>query len=823
MLAGVLMFGLSLAAAAQGGTTRVRGVVTDSETGDPLPFAGVYFEGTSIGVSTDMNGRYSLETRSAEARVLSAHLLGYESLSFPVQQGAFAEINFSLVPDPHQLQAALVKPDTRHLRSILKKLDSSLDRNNPENGPDYSSRLYSKIEFDISNAKEILDIGFIDRRLGFLKNYRDTSAITGQTIIPAIISENVSDIYHSREPSFEREVMRFCHVSGFGKDEQTLLQYTGAQLIKANFYRRSISVLNLDIPNPAASSSHLFYNYYLVDSLDIEERKTYVLRFRPKKLVTSPTLDGEMHIDAGDFGIRSVRASLSKSSNVNWVRHLNIDIENRRTPEGLWFHGEERLFVDFSVSARDSSRLLSLIGRRHLCYDPPVYGPVGDKDALSSDNRVVDRDVRTGTPQQWEALRPYPLSAREQGIFEMVDEFQQTPLYKWTYSILRTVIGGYYRIPGTGFEAGRWARFFVRNETEGVRLRFGGRTYHPFSEKLRLGGYLAYGLKDKRLKGEAFADIMFRRDKTRKLAVKYREDYIQLGTGMGVFSAQTVISSLVARNHANMPSYIRSFNLIYEHEFAPSVNSVLEWSTVRIWGNDLVPLERPDGRLQESFSANTLHATLRFSKDEKVTRNYYRKAYLYTKYPVLTLEVSGGIKGLTRDDISYLRPEATLSWKTPSSAVGFGQLNLNAGAILGSIPYPLLKLHEGNQTYFMDRAAFSCMDYYEFMSDRWVSGFYEHNFNGLFLGKIPLLKKLDLREVVTARMAWGSLSEANSVNAPFLLPKKAGTLEKPYVELGAGISNILRIFRVDAFWRITHRHEDEKKNFTVNLGMDLEF
>ena len=97
------------------------------------------------------------------------------------------------------------------------------------------------------------------------------------------------------------------------------------------------------------------------------------------------------------------------------------------------------------------------------------------------------------------------------------------------------------------------------------------------------------------------------------------------------------------------------------------------------------------------------------------------------------------------------------------------------------------------------------------------------NFKGFFLGKIPLVKELDLREVVTARFAWGTLSKANRENAPFLLPPGAGTLETPYVELGVGIANILRVLRVDFFWRVTHRLPEAKRNFTVNIGFDVDF
>ncbi len=822
----LMLMGAVVIAAAQ--TTRVRGTVRDFDTGEPLPFVGVYFDGTTIGISTDLDGKYSLETRSPEAKVLTASLIGYESLSLPVSPGSFKEINFRLKQDPKQLNAALVKPDNRYIKRILRKLDSSLSVNDPDNAPDWNARLYSKIEFDVQNLEELMRIKALDRNIGFVKEYTDTSAITGRAFIPALISENISDVYHSQDPSYNREVMRSSRISGM-EDDNALRQFTGSYLLKTNFYKNSIGVFNLVIPNPAASSSHIFYNYFLVDSLQVEGRKTYVLRFHPKKLVTSPTLDGEMQIDAEDFGIRSVHAALSGESNVNWIRHINVELQNRRLPNGRWFYGEERLFIDFSITSNDASRILSFLGNRHIVYEEPVFEPVKDPDALSSSEAVVMRDVMVGDDKYWESVRPYELSEREKGIYKMVDEIQNTTVYKWTYGITRTLVNNYYEVKPWGFEFGRWAQTFAYNDMEGFRMQLGGRTLKEFSTKVRLGGYIAFGFKDLRPKGNLTVEWMLGREKTRKLTFDAKYDYVQFGGGY-VFTAQNIFSSFLARSQSKKLSMVRYFDVNYDHEFANWCNASVQWRTQRVWSyngpdpsNERVRFFRQtDGLVQDSFSMNSLRVGFRFSFDERVNRNFFVKTYLFTKYPVVDLNLTTGFKGITKDDFSFLKATANFSWKVPSTAVGFGRLEVEGGAIWGSVPYPMLKLHEGNQTFFLDRGAYACMDYYEFLSDRWLTAFYEHNFNGFFLGKIPWVKKLDLREVATVKMAWGTLTDANSVRAPFLLPASSKTLEKPYVEVGVGISNILRILRVDFFWRLTHR-EDAKKNFAVNVGIDVEF
>ena len=804
-------------------STRVRGKVLDANTGEPIPFVSVYFDNTEIGISTDLEGNFSLETRSPMARVLTASMIGYYTQTIIVQRGSFSQVDFHLTPDISQLDAALVKPNNKYIKSILRKIDKARSVHNPDNAEDWETSLYTKIELDATNLEDLVNVGFIDRNLGFVKDYADTSVVTGKSYIPFMISESHSKLYHSRENGVDREKIIASRISGF-QEENTLSQFTGSYLLKTNFYENSIDVFNMEIPNPVAASSQILYNHFLVDSLQVDGRKTYVLRFHPKKLVSSPTLDGEFLIDAEDYGIRSVHAALSGESNVNWIRHMNVEVQNRRLPDGKWYCEEEKLFLDFSVTLSDKSKMASFLANRIKVYDVPKYGPVTDPDILEAKNPVIVRDTKEGTEEYWDSVRPYQLSDRERGIYEMVETIQEMPVYTWSYILIHALTAQYVVNEGWPFEFGRWARMIAHNDTEGLRLMFGGRTTKYLSKTVRVGGYLAYGFKDHQFKGSGTFEWMIGRESTRKLDLMVKQDFEQLSSGTGVFTSQNMFSSLFSRTHGTMQSMVRTFRAAYEHEFNPDVTAIAELRSRQIWGNDDVPLMRPDGTFVESFGSDDFRISLRLSHGEKVTRNYFKKTQVFTKYPVVGLSFRTGFNMMSKDSFPYWRAALDIQWTSPMSLLGFGDVYIGAGYINGSVPYPLLKLHEGNQTYFTGLRSFSCMDYYEFISDRWVNFFYEHNFNGFFLGKIPFVKELDLREVATFRGAWGTLSEANSTNAPFVLPHASGTLETPYLEAGVGISNIFHIFRVDAFWRLTHKHEDNpRKDFTINIGVDVEF
>ena len=92
----------------------------------------------------------------------------------------------------------------------------------------------------------------------------------------------------------------------------------------------------------------------------------------------------------------------------------------------------------------------------------------------------------------------------------------------------------------------------------------------------------------------------------------------------------------------------------------------------------------------------------------------------------------------------------------------------------------------------------------------------------MIFGHIPLVKKLDLREIITVKAAMGTLSSLNRDRSRIVPIEGLSTLEKPYVEAGVGISNLLRVLRVDFSWRLTHR-TPESRNFRVTFGFDVQF
>ena len=803
--------------------TRVRGRVTDSQTGHGIPYALVYFEGTMNGVNSDRSGNYHIDSEEPSANlVLTVIVDGYKSQSFPIENGINALLDIVLTPED--------KSESDHgvyLRSILYELENNRARHDPERRDAWQAGIYSKVELAVANVDNIVGKAIFRKRNDLIPELQDSTAFNGY--IPVLLSEAVLRRYHSLNPSVDKEVFEASRISGL--DQQNVLrQFTGSSTLRMNFYRDIIPVFNLSIPSPASSMGHVFYNYSLVDSLSLGGRKTYSVTFTPKKLITSPTFEGRMEIDAEDFAIHNVYARLSPTSNINWIRQIVVDSENERREDGTWFFRDEQMFLDAAVHMNDKVTIVSVQMKRDMQYTSVEFGPFSGMEDMTGGDKVEVGEEPEKDTLWWEQARPENLTVREEAIFTTAERFKERPSFKWLSALGNMFTTGYLENTDIGIGYGPWERTVTFNGTEGVRVQVGGHTTKEFSRKFRLFGFAAYGFQDQKWKGGASTEFMLgdNQKRTNKLTVSAGIDYESLGRGSGVFTEKNIINSLLAPGGFDKQGLIFKAQVEHQYEFSPNFNSTFALQHMRIYANPDIPLIRPDGIQAASCSVNQIHWTGRFSWEERINRGVFDKAYIFTRYPIVSVDLLGGIKGITADDCSFLRGELTVDWRLPAGFLGFGNLHLNGGAILGSVPYPLLKLHEGNQSQLfgspvvglLAKSAFSMMNFYEFGSDRWVTGYYEHNFNGLMLGVIPLVKELNLREVVTIRGAWGTISERNRSQAPFLLMEGLNSLETPYVEAGVGIANIFHLLRVDCFWKLTHRNG---RDFCVNIGIDLDF
>ena len=240
------------------------------------------------------------------------------------------------------------------------------------------------------------------------------------------------------------------------------------------------------------------------------------------------------------------------------------------------------------------------------------------------------------------------------------------------------------------------------------------------------------------------------------------------------------------------------------------------------------PAEDPTST-KSTLRTSQVKIELEWAKDRKylINDNYRMHAGL-GRFPVITARYTLGLKGVFDSDFNYHKVGLTMVKEFKMGQLGSGTVGLDGEYIFGTIPYPLLVNHLGNETPFYTSRAFTLMNNFEFISDHYVSGYYRHHFNGAILNRVPLIKYLKLRLIGEIKGLWGGISQENvdlivpNYNTDGTLAAELKSLnEEPYVEVGYGFENILKVGQVLFFHRLTHTDDPNARKFGVKLGFNF--
>ena len=212
----------------------------------------------------------------------------------------------------------------------------------------------------------------------------------------------------------------------------------------------------------------------------------------------------------------------------------------------------------------------------------------------------------------------------------------------------------------------------------------------------------------------------------------------------------------------------------------------------------------------------------RFAYLEKYVSGEFTRVSLGTRYPILELHLGFGMKDVLTSDYEYQRIVFRVQQRIPLGPLGYFRYTATSGKIYGTLPYPLLLIHSGNETFYYDDLAFNTMNFFEFLSDEFVSVFLEHHLDGFLFNKVPLFRKLKWREVLTFKTVFGNLDPKQRQEMA-LLPGMYDLNDGPFAEAAVGVENILKILRVDALWRLTYQDHPNVPLWTIRAKLYFNF
>lgn len=779
-------------------TTVVSGRVFDAETKEPLPFVNVSFKGSKIGTITDIDGNYSLETYYATDS-LTASFVGYKPHTKAIKRDKQQVVDFPLTAGSIELQEVTIKYEKTEnpAHPIIRRVIRNKKINNREKLSAYEYEVYNKIEFDINNINEEFKERRVMRPFDFVFDHIDSSE--AKPFLPIFITEALSKYHYRKNPKAEKEIVEAARVSGV--ENESVSQFLGDMYQNVNIYDNYINAFGKSFVSPISDFGFFSYRYYLLDSAKIDNRYwCYKIKFQPKRK-HELTFDGEMWIHDTTYAVKQIQATISGQANINWINEFRVRQEYNQVAPEVWMLTNDQLIVDFYVS----NKTVGFYGRKTSSYkDFEVNKPRDESFYSGPDNIVIADSARDKSDEFWQTARHDTLSENEQLIYHLVDTIKDVPAFRTYVDIIQLAISGYY-VWGN-VELGPYFTTYSFNQVEGSRFRFGGRTSNDFSTRLELSGYLAYGIRDERFKyGAAFRWFVKKSKKPRLiLGGRYENDIQQLGQGDNALQEDNIIASVFRRNPATKLNGYEIGEAYLDWEPFQGFTTRVTARSNRIWPLGTLVFERTDAEgittPVNNIQTTEVNLLTRFAYKEKFVAGEFDRISLGTEYPIVAAQYAYGIPNALGGEYEYHKLRLSVRDKLKLNPFGYSDIVAEAGKIWGTLPYPLLELHNGNETYSYDETAFNLMNFFEFVSDEYASLSVTHHFNGLFLNKIPLMNKLKWREVASVKGVWGRLSDDNRTELDF--PTTLHTLgAKPYWEGGVGIENILKVLRIDVLWR----------------------
>ncbi len=802
--------------------TKIMGSVSDSATGEPMPFVNIVFKGTNTGVTSDFDGNYSIETLEG-SDTLIASFVGYEKMKAAVVKSKFQIIDFKMKSSAVQLEDVIIRPGVNPAEVLLDSIIAHKKRNNPDHFDAYQYEAYTKIELDANNITEKFQNRRMYRPFKFIFDNVDTSTVNGKTYLPIFLSETISDVFARKDPNGYIEKIKATKISGF--NNQSAMQLLSDEYFNTNIYDNFIRIFQVNFVSPISNNGLSFYKYYLVDSAYFDGNWCYKVMFKPRHIQTL-TFTGNMWIHDTTFAVKEIEMRMAEDANMNFVNDLVIDKSFELVDGEHWALTRDYTIGDFNL-IENNKRTLGFFGKKTTTYrDYIVNKPKDPKFYVSTVNVIMSDSADKFDDSYWLQNRHEDLTQDERTIYYMIDTLTSIPQFKTYIDIVEMVVSGYY-VKGK-FEIGPYASMLSFNAVEGARFRFGGRTSNAFSKKIMIGGYVAYGTFDKRFKYGGNVLYMFDKNPRRALSASFRYDLEQLGASQNSFREDFFLAFLFRRQPADKLSFVEEIKLSYEHEWFTgfSTNLVLKNRNLYPVGYTKFEFYYEDEATQkiakeDAITSAEIGVDVRFAYKERVTIGEFERISLGAKYPIINIKYAYGMPNFFKSDYEYHKLQIGVTHWFNILNFGWSRFNVEAGRIWGTLPYPLLKLHEGNETYFFDESAFNMMNYYEFVSDKYFKFYYTHHFNGFFLNRIPLLRKLKWREVGFITGLVGGMDEKNRNYSVF--PDGMNTLDKPYFEAGAGIENIFKIIRIDAVWRLSYLDHPNVSPFGVRVSLRFDF
>lgn len=808
--------------------TKVSGIVVD-DTNQPIPYANVVFKNSSLGTVTNEDGRFYIESDKTY-KTLVVSFMGFETKEVPLTKDV--NYNFKVtLSDGNKLKEVVVYSGKTSKKNnpaldILRKIWARKRKNGLNMFNQYQMEKYEKVEFDMNS----IDSAFMKRKIfkgmEFIFNQVDTSKITGKTYLPIFINEALSDVYGDNIKKKVKDILKANKNSGFETNQQ-IIAFIKDLYSDYDIYNNYVTFFDKSFTSPLSRTGIDVYNYVLTDTAYIDKKLCYNIVFYPRRK-NELTFKGDFWVNDTTWAIKNINMAVTKSANINWVKDVYIEQEFEVMNDSVFLLTKDYMMSDFALNKKEKSK--GVYGKRTTYYRNHQFNIEKPDEFYKQEVNYNDESVYVKPDEYWEENRFEKLSKDELGVYKMLDTLKTVKKFKRLYDAVSIIGSGF--VPLGIVEFGSIYSTIGNNDVEGLRLRAGLRTYFGANDPWRLQGYTAYGFKDNKFKYGISGKWMV--DKKNRIIISggNRRDVEQIGASLTTSNdvlGRSFASSALFTNGSN--GKLTNINLTaIALEIEPVKNLRLQTgfsyrtlvsaspaSTFSLdYYTDLALTKvksdviQPEANLQIEYTPK--RKTVGYGVERNEVDNPFTRVFF---------NYSRGYKGFMNGDFSYNKFQIYYNQPIIIGAIGRTNLITELGKTYGKVPLGLLSVVPGNQTYFTIENTFNNLKFYEFVTDEYATVQWIHNFQGKLFARIPLLRKLNWREIIGAKGVYGTVSDENrAINASGLAYNAP---EKFYWECSAGVGNIFKVLRIDFSWRGNYLDVPGASKFTAKASIGFYF
>ncbi len=798
------------------------GKVVDCETGEPLPYANVYFKQLMTGVITDPDGIFVIDIPKSQDSI-SFNSVGYHNISVAVRDLSFDDNRIEMVPQNFSIGEVRVRPDDAPKR-LIRNVIAHKKENDPLKYDRTEYEKYTRWEYSLNNISDRAQDNFLLRSAQSLMCVDQDSV----RFLPVYFTETLSHNETQKDPRRLRTTILADDTRGLDIFKQYEINgFSSAMDTEVSFYEDVIKVVGgAGFVSPIADNALQYYKFYITDSCTMaDSTKVYTVKFRPRN-EGDKTFVGTMDIETKRFSVQSVFAEMPKYTNINFVKKLILKSTYQFIADSLPFFGttEMDMHVDYMPVSSDKKRLeircTMFNSNRNVVLNSPNPLTLSAKALAYETLRVPN--YKNQDSLYWSSARHVDLPLSAAATANTIDSLNDIGHIKAVNLIGNMAITGFLDVGR--FEIGPYTEMFNTNKIEALHLGCGVRTSKEISEKWVLMGVVGLGFRNWRPTYQASVGYRFASPYRRTLEAAYYDRLVRIGENENILylyenmlttSETNIVAQIFKRAEIDELMYERKAKLTYVHEWFTGVAS--KFSAEHRWqlSPKFYPFTR-GGVAVEQVEQSEIAFDTRVSFREKYVDDGMQRLYLSTDYPIIHVTLAAGETRVVDQSEMYARVHSTLK-----HSVYFGQTLLNytleGGMIFGKMPYSTLEMPRGNKTYGLYDYDFNMMNYMEFVNDRYIYIYVDYFLNGRLLNNIPRFGRFGLREVVGLKAMLSALSDKHQQMLD--LPAKLSGANSPYLELSLGLDNIFRFFRVDLLWRVTtNDHVDIPR-----VGVRLQF